>query len=104
MWTVYYYHIYLYYAILFDNTLAVAVRFKQSVYFAEEGQDTTGIRLEATRFEIPFSVQVFAVALNSSRREEIIHEAKSGELIILLVLADLQCQMSQYQYYLHTSL
>ena len=66
----------------FDIILAVAVSFEQPVYFAEEEQNTTGIRLKATHFEIPFRVRIFAIALDSSRREKTF-EANSSELLEL---------------------
>ena len=77
MWIVYYY--FLYYAILFCYDLAIEVSFEKSEYFGEEGSFLWSIRLNATRVQIPFSVQIVPIALDSSRREKK-YEATSGEL------------------------
>ena len=55
------------------------------MYSAEEGKVLSDIRLKATSFESPFSVQIFATTLDASRPEKE-NEATSGELCVLLVL------------------
>ena len=55
------------------------------MYSGEEGKVISDIRLKATPFKRPFSVQIFATTLDASRPEKK-NEATSGELYVLLVL------------------
>ena len=55
------------------------------MYSGEEGKVISEIRLKATSFGRPFSVQIFATTLDASRPEKE-NEATSGELCVLLVL------------------
>ena len=64
---------------------AFQVSFEKAMYSAEEGKVISDIRLKATEFERPFSVQIFATTLDASRPEKE-YEATSGELCALLVL------------------
>ena len=65
--------------------IALNVSFEKPMYSAEEGKVISDIRLKATEFERPFSIQIFATTLNASRPEKDC-EATSGELCVLLVL------------------
>ena len=55
------------------------------MYSVDEGGILSDIRLKATSFGRPFSVQIFATTLDA-RRPEKEYEATSGELCVLLVL------------------
>ena len=59
--------------------------FEKAMYSGEEGKAISHIRLKATTFETPFSVQIFATTLDTGRSEKA-YEATSGELCVLLVL------------------
>ena len=65
--------------------IAIQVSFEKPMYCGEEGKVISDIRLKATEFERPFSVQIFATTLDASRPEKD-YEAASGELCVLLVL------------------
>ena len=56
--------------------------FEKAVYSGEEGSIPLDIRLKATSFGRPFSVQIFATTLDVSRPEKE-NEATSGELCVL---------------------
>ena len=56
--------------------------FEKAVYSGDEGSILSDIRLKATPFEIPFSVQIFATGLDANRPEKE-NEATSGELCVL---------------------
>ena len=56
--------------------------FEKAEYSGEEGQVLSDIRMKATPFESPFSIQIFATILDASRPEKE-NEATSGELCVL---------------------
>ena len=55
--------------------------FEKAEYCSEEGGNLSSIRLKATPFETPFSVQIFATTLDAGRPEKE-NEATSGELCV----------------------
>ena len=65
--------------------IALQVSFEKTMYSVEEGKVISEIRLTATEFVRPFSVQIFATTLDASRPEKE-NEATSGELCVPLVL------------------
>ena len=65
--------------------LALKVSFAEAMYSTKEGVRFSEIRLKATEFETPFSVQIFATTLDASRPEKE-NEATIGELCVLLYL------------------
>ena len=67
------------------DLIALRVSFEKAMYSGEEGKVIAEIRLKATAFEMPFSAQIFATTLDTSRSEKA-YEATSGELCVLLVL------------------
>ena len=74
--------------IIINNTvliIALQVSFEEAMYSGEEGKVISNIRLKATEFERPFSVQIFVTTLDAGRPEKE-NEATSGELCVLLVL------------------
>ena len=65
--------------------IVLQVSFEKARYSGKEDELTSQIRLRATEFQTPFSVQIFATTLDA-RRPEKDFEATSGELCVVLIL------------------